>query len=122
MMVTDTKLDGSKVTNRMAKATKATKAKKSKRKQSTNGKSADESKATAAIEGNAQLQTTLQQIEKQFGEGSIMPLGSERRGPIKGISTGCLSLDLALGGPGFLKCVGLVPRGDIALVGRRCRG
>ncbi len=102
-MVTDTKLDGSKVTNRMAKSTKA---KKSKRKQSTNGKSADESKATAAIEGNAQLKTTLQQIEKQFGEGSIMPLGSERRGPIKGISTGCLSLDLALGGPG-------IPRGRV---------
>ena len=102
-MVTDTKLDGSKVTNRMAKSTKA---KKPKRKQSTNGKSAKESKVTAAIENNAQLKTTLQQIEKQFGEGSIMPLGSERRGPIQGISTGCLSLDLALGGPG-------VPRGRV---------
>ena len=102
-MVTDTKLDGSKVTDRMAKATKA---KKPKRKQSTNGKSAKESKVTATIENNAQLKTTLQQIEKQFGEGSIMPLGSERRGPIQGISTGCLSLDLALGGPG-------VPRGRV---------
>jgi len=102
-MVTDTKLDGSKVTNRMAKSTKA---KKPKRKQSTNGKSAKESKVTATIENNAQLKTTLQQIEKQFGEGSIMPLGSERRGPIQGISTGCLSLDLALGGPG-------VPRGRV---------
>ena len=102
-MVTDTKLDGSKVTNRMEKSTKA---KKPKRKQSTNGKSAKESKVTAAIENNAQLKTTLQQIEKQFGEGSIMPLGSERRGPIQGISTGCLSLDLALGGPG-------VPRGRV---------
>ena len=116
-MVTDTKLDGSKVTDRMAKSTKATKAKKPKRKQSTNGKSAKESKVTATIENNAQLKTTLQQIEKQFGEGSIMPLGSERRGPIQGISTGCLSLDLALGGPGFLKCVGPVPRGGTALVG-----
>lgn len=102
-MVTDTKLDGSKVTNRMEKSTKA---KKPKRKQSTNGKSAKESKVTAAIENNVQLKTTLQQIEKQFGEGSIMPLGSERRGPIQGISTGCLSLDLALGGPG-------VPRGRV---------
>ena len=105
-MVTDTKLDGSKVTNRMAKATKATKAKRPKGKQSTNGKSAKESKVTTAIENNVQLMTTLQQIEKQFGEGSIMPLGSDRRGPIEGISTGCLSLDLALGGPG-------VPRGRV---------
>ena len=102
-MVAETKMDGAKATNRMAKTTKA---KKSKRKQSSNGKSADGSKATAAIEGNAQLKTTLQQIEKQFGEGSIMPLGSERRGPIAGISTGCLSMDLALGGPG-------IPRGRV---------
>lgn len=100
-MVADTKVDGAKATNRMAKTTKA---KKSKRK--SNGKSTDGSKAAAAIEGNAQLKTTLQQIEKQFGEGSIMPLGSERRGPIAGISTGCLSLDLALGGPG-------IPRGRV---------
>jgi recombination protein RecA len=50
--------------------------------------------------------TTLQQIERQFGEGSIMPLGSERRKPIEGISTGSLSLDMALGGQG-------VPRGRI---------
>ena len=35
-----------------------------------------------------------------------MPLGSERRGPIAGISTGCLSMDLALGGPG-------IPRGRV---------
>ena len=102
-MVTDTKLDGSKVTNRMAKSTKA---RKPKGKQSTNGKSATESKVTTAIENNVQLMTTLQQIEKKFGEGSIMPLGSDRRGPIEGISTGCLSLDLALGGPG-------VPRGRV---------
>jgi len=102
-MVADTKLDGAKATNRMAKTTKA---KKAKRKQSGNGKSAAGSKVAAAIEGNAQLKTTLQQIEKQFGEGSIMPLGSERRGPIQGISTGCLSLDLALGGPG-------IPRGRV---------
>ncbi len=100
-MVADTKVDGAKATNRMAKTTKA---KKSKRK--SKGKSTDGSKAAAAIEGNAQLKTTLQQIEKQFGEGSIMPLGSERRGPIAGISTGCLSLDLALGGPG-------IPRGRV---------
>ena len=52
------------------------------------------------------LKTTLQQIEKQFGEGSIMPLGGEAQLKIEGISTGSLSLDLALGGIGL-------PRGRI---------
>lgn len=52
------------------------------------------------------LRTTLEQIEKQFGEGSIMPLGGERLLKISGVSTGSLSLDMALGGLG-------VPRGRI---------
>ncbi len=52
------------------------------------------------------LRTTLQQIEKQFGDGSIMPLGGEGLLKIEGINTGSLSLDMALGGVG-------VPRGRI---------
>jgi recombination protein RecA len=60
----------------------------------------------ALIEQNATLKTTLQQIEKQFGEGSIMPLGGNRTLEIHGIPTGSLSLDLALGGQG-------IPRGRI---------
>ncbi len=52
------------------------------------------------------LKNTLQQIEKQFGEGSIMPLGGELQLKIEGISTGSLSLDMALGGFGL-------PRGRI---------
>jgi recombination protein RecA len=52
------------------------------------------------------LKTALQQIEKQFGEGSIMPLGGESQLKIEGISTGSLSLDVALGGVG-------IPRGRI---------
>jgi recombination protein RecA len=60
----------------------------------------------ALIEQNATLKTTLQQIEKQFGEGSIMPLGGDRTLAISGIPTGSLSLDMALGGQG-------VPRGRI---------
>ncbi|RMF44358.1 MAG: recombinase RecA, partial [Planctomycetota bacterium] len=52
------------------------------------------------------LRTTLEQIEKQFGEGSIMPLGGEAKLKIAGIPTGSLSLDMALGGMG-------VPRGRI---------
>ena len=47
------------------------------------------------------LKTTVAQIEKQFGEGAIMPLGAEQQGRIKGISTGSLSLDIALGGQGI---------------------
>ncbi len=52
------------------------------------------------------LRNTLEQIEKQFGEGSIMPLGGEGMLKIDGILTGSLSLDMALGGMG-------VPRGRI---------
>jgi recombination protein RecA len=52
------------------------------------------------------LKTTLQQIEKQFGEGSIMPLGGEFQLKIEGVNTGSLSLDMALGGFGL-------PRGRI---------
>ncbi|HTN77665.1 MAG TPA: recombinase RecA [Pirellulaceae bacterium] len=58
------------------------------------------------LQGNDNLRTTLQQIEKQFGDGSIMPLGAEKRQPIEGIPTGSLSLDIALGGQG-------IPRGRI---------
>ncbi len=52
------------------------------------------------------LKTTLEQIEKQFGDGAIMPLGGEALLKIKGVPTGSLSLDMALGGMG-------VPRGRI---------
>ena len=58
---------------------------------------------TARFDGNAQLKNTLAQIEKQFGEGAIMPLGSEHAARIDGLSTGSLSLDLALGGQGIPK-------------------
>jgi len=46
---------------------------------------------------------TLAQIEKQFGKGSIMRLGDRPEVPIEGLSTGSLSLDLALGGYGLPK-------------------
>ena len=65
-MVADTKLDGSKVANRMAKTTKTT---KSKRKKSAAGKAGASAKVAEQIESNSQLKTTLQQIETQFGEG-----------------------------------------------------
>jgi len=48
----------------------------------------------------------ISQIEKQFGRGSIMKMGEEKILDIPAISTGSLSLDLALG-------VGGVPRGRV---------
>ncbi len=47
------------------------------------------------------LKTAVQQIEKQFGDGSIMSLTSAGISRIRGISTGSLSLDIALGGQGL---------------------
>src|SRR5437762_7191057 len=53
------------------------------------------------------LETTLGQIEKQFGKGSIVRLGAkEAIVPISSISTGSISIDYALGVGGF-------PRGRI---------
>lgn len=69
------------------------------------GSAKRETDKAAALENGA-LKTTLQQIEKQFGEGAIMALGEGKTLPIEGISTGSLSLDLALGGIGL-------PRGRI---------
>lgn len=53
-----------------------------------------------------ELKNALAQIEKQFGKGAIMQLGDDAVQEIQGISTGALSLDLALGGKGL-------PRGRI---------
>src|SRR5207245_9306032 len=60
----------------------------------------------ALMDDHPALKTAVQQIEKQYGEGSIMPLGTGMNGPISGIPTGSLSLDMALGGVG-------VPKGRI---------
>ncbi|HHT9124662.1 MAG TPA: recombinase RecA [Candidatus Brocadiia bacterium] len=52
------------------------------------------------------LERAVSQIEKQYGKGAIMRLGSETKMDVPVISTGSLSLDLALG-------VGGVPRGRV---------
>ena len=62
--------------------------------------------SVSQIENNAQLKAALEHIEKQFGEGAIMPLGSNKQRVIEGIRTGSMSLDLALGGVG-------IPRGRV---------
>ena len=43
------------------------------------------------------VQQAISQIERQFGRGSIMKLGAEAVLDLPAISTGALSLDLALG-------------------------
>ncbi|MBE5738408.1 MAG: recombinase RecA [Clostridiales bacterium] len=53
-----------------------------------------------------QLEQAISQIEKQFGKGSIMKLGDEVQKGIDVISTGCMTLDHALG-------IGGVPKGRI---------
>lgn len=53
------------------------------------------------------LQVALGQIEKQYGKGSVMFLGDEEaRSDIEAVSTGSLSLDIALG-------IGGLPRGRV---------
>jgi recombination protein RecA len=52
------------------------------------------------------VEQAISQIEKQFGRGSIMKLGEDKSIDIPAISTGSLTLDLALG-------VGGVPRGRV---------
>ena len=52
------------------------------------------------------LEAAMSQIEKQFGKGSVMKLGEFKAMEVEAISTGALSLDMALG-------IGGVPRGRI---------
>ena len=55
------------------------------------------------------LDTALAQIERQFGKGSVMRLGSDERAPVEVIPTGSIALDAALG-------TGGLPRGRIVEV------
>ena len=55
---------------------------------------------------DAALDRVIAQIEKQYGQGSIMQMDENAYAKIEGIQTGALSLDIALGGAG-------IPRGRI---------
>ena len=59
--------------------------------------------ADLMLEASSELRNTVAAIEKQYGEGSIMPLGADKVRRIEGIPTGSLSVDLALGGQGIPK-------------------
>lgn len=52
------------------------------------------------------INTAVEQIKSKYGTGAIMKFGDARRVDVDAISTGCLSLDVALG-------IGGVPRGRI---------
>ncbi|MDR2998166.1 recombinase RecA [Microbacterium sp. NPDC057659] len=52
------------------------------------------------------LESALSQIDRQFGKGSVMRLGSDERAPVEVIPTGSIALDVALG-------IGGLPRGRI---------
>ena len=54
----------------------------------------------------AAIETVMNQIEKQYGKGSIVKLGSNKTLDIESIPTGSLALDIALG-------IGGVPKGRI---------
>ena len=49
------------------------------------------------------LEKVLSDIEKQFGKGSIMKLGDNKHMKVDVVSSGCLSLDIALGVGGYPK-------------------
>jgi len=55
---------------------------------------------------NKALEAALSQIERAFGKGSIMKLGANQAMDVEAISTGSLSLDIALG-------IGGLPRGRV---------
>ncbi len=58
------------------------------------------------VNRNEALSRAIQQIEKSYGKGTIMYLKDDPSQMTDGVSTGCLSLDLALGGGG-------IPRGRV---------
>ncbi len=63
-------------------------------------------KKTSQDEKQEALDMAMRQIEKAYGKGALMRLGSDTRLNVEAISTGALSLDLALG-------IGGLPKGRI---------
>lgn len=82
-------------------AKKKKKSKKSKKKSKKPKDSKDPKK-----EEKKKLESTVSNIKKKFGEGSILKLGEAKKVEVDAIPTGALSLDMALG-------VGGIPKGRI---------
>ena len=72
----------------------------------TGDRELDRNGEKAAVERTRAVDAAILAIEKQFGRGSIMKLGSAERQSVDSIPTGSIALDLALG-------VGGIPRGRI---------
>ena len=70
-------------------------------------KASTKKKVEALKPKDSALDRAIAQIEKQYGTGSIMKMDEASHSRIDGISTGALSLDIALGGSG-------IPRGRVA--------
>ncbi|HNZ86666.1 MAG TPA: recombinase RecA [bacterium] len=66
----------------------------------------EKSKTTAINDKRKAADQAIEQIREKFGQGSIMKMGAIQSLDVDSISTGCLSLDIALG-------VGGVPRGRV---------
>jgi recombination protein RecA len=66
----------------------------------------DSDKKTGTMERQKALEAALAQIDRAFGKGSAMRLGSKETMQVEAISTGSLGLDIALG-------VGGLPRGRV---------
>ena len=77
------------------------------KKTTTTELAAGDGKHAAGDGKQAALQRVIAQIEKQYGQGSIMQMDEQSYAKIEGVSTGALSLDIALGGAG-------IPRGRIS--------
>jgi recombination protein RecA len=89
------------VTAANAESNAKTKSRMAKKSSKTSASTAD--RVAGLLNSDPNLKNTLAQIEKTFGDGTIMPLGQQRTMEIEGIPTGSLSLDLALGGKGLPK-------------------
>ncbi len=63
----------------------------------------------ALAERDAALRSALGELERQFGHGAVLRMGQDGQGGCEAISTGAVSLDLALG-------IGGMPRGRIVEV------
>src|SRR5690349_2818655 len=68
-------------------------------------KAADNASATGKKDAD-KISSVLGQIEEKFGEGMMMKLGDLKKVDVEAISTGAISLDIALG-------IGGVPRGRV---------
>ena len=66
----------------------------------------DSKKAQETKEKHKSLEAAISQIDSNFGKGSVMRLGQQEALDVESISTGSLSLDLALG-------IGGLPKGRI---------